>query len=92
MTQTKSATDAIETRNPHPALRSFQASGLAYVRFALRSPEHMLVMFDWPLAPDRYPELSAASTRAFSVGWLLSWKPRSAREACQGAIRWHSRA
>ena len=53
--------------NPNPALRRFQASGLAYVRFALHSPEHLLVMFDWPLAPDRYPELSAAAKRAFSV-------------------------
>jgi AcrR family transcriptional regulator len=54
-------------RGPDPALRRFQASGLAYVRFALRSPEHLLVMFDWPLALDRYPELSAAARRAFSV-------------------------
>lgn len=54
-------------RKPHPALRRFQASGLAYVRFALGSPEHVLVMFDWPLPGDRYPELSAASKRAFSV-------------------------
>ena len=54
-------------RNPNPALCRFQASGLAYIRFALRSPEHLLVMFDWPLAPDRYPELSAAAKRAFSV-------------------------
>jgi AcrR family transcriptional regulator len=54
-------------RDPNPALRRFQASGLAYVRFALGSPEHLQVMFDWPLDPDRYPELSAASRRAFSV-------------------------
>ncbi len=54
-------------RDPNPALRHFQASGLAYVRFALRSPEHLLVMFDWTLALDRYPELSAAAQRAFSV-------------------------
>jgi AcrR family transcriptional regulator len=58
---------ATRARNPNPALRRFQASGLAYVQFALRSPEHLLVMFDWPLAPDRYPELSAAAKRAFSV-------------------------
>ena len=58
---------ATRARNPNPALRRFQASGLAYVRFALRSPEHLLVMFDWPLALDRYPELSAAARRAFSV-------------------------
>jgi AcrR family transcriptional regulator len=58
---------ATRTRNPNPALGRFQASGLAYVRFALRSPEHLLVMFDWPLAPDRYPEPSAAAERAFSI-------------------------
>jgi AcrR family transcriptional regulator len=58
---------AARTRQPAPALRRFQASGLAYVRFALGSPEHLLVMFDWPLTPDRYPELSAASNRAASV-------------------------
>jgi len=58
---------ATRATKPHPALRRFQAAGLAYVRFALRSPEHLLVMFDWPLAADRYPELSAASKRAFSI-------------------------
>jgi AcrR family transcriptional regulator len=52
---------------PNPALRRFLDSGKAYVRFALRSPEHLLVMFDWPLVPDRYPELSAAAQRAFSI-------------------------
>jgi AcrR family transcriptional regulator len=58
---------ATRAGGPNPALRRFQASGLAYVRFAVRSPEHLLVMFDWPLAPDRYPELSAAAKRAFSI-------------------------
>ena len=58
---------ATRAHNPNPALGRFQASGLAYVRFTLRSPEHLLVMFDWPLAPERYPELSAAAKRAFSV-------------------------
>lgn len=58
---------ATRTRKPNAALRRFQASGLAYVRFALRSPEHLLVMFDWPLPPDRYTELSAASEHAFSA-------------------------
>ncbi|HXP86897.1 MAG TPA: TetR/AcrR family transcriptional regulator [Bryobacteraceae bacterium] len=55
------------TSTPTPALRRFQDSGLAYIRFALSAPEHLLVMFDWPLATDRYPELSAAAKRAFSV-------------------------
>ncbi len=54
-------------RHPKPALRRLQASGLAYVRFALEWPEHILVMFDWPLDLDRYPELSANAKRAFAV-------------------------
>jgi AcrR family transcriptional regulator len=54
-------------RKPHPALRRFQAAGVVYVRFALGSPEHLLVMFDWPLCLDHYPELSAAAKRAFGV-------------------------
>jgi len=58
---------ATRARVPNPALRRFQASGLAYVRFALHSPEHLLVMFDWPLALDQYTELAAASKRAFAV-------------------------
>jgi len=58
---------AARARIPNPALRRLQASGLAYVRFALRSPEHLLVMFDWPLVLDRYPELFAAAKRTFSV-------------------------
>jgi AcrR family transcriptional regulator len=58
---------ASRIREPKPALRRLQASGLAYVRFALQSPEHILVMFDWPLDLDRYPELSATAKRAFAV-------------------------
>ncbi len=33
----------------------------------LHAPEHLQVMFDWPLDLDRYADLSAAATRAFSV-------------------------
>jgi len=50
-----------------PALERFQASGLAYVRFALNAPEHLLVMFDWPLTPAHYPNLAASAERAFSI-------------------------
>lgn len=49
------------------ALRRLHAAGLGYIRFALHSPEHMVVMFDWPLAFDRYPELATAARRAFSI-------------------------
>ena len=50
-----------------PGLRRLQMSGVAYVKFALQSREHLLVMFDWPLAMDRYPALAAAGARAFSI-------------------------
>src|SRR5271165_218770 len=36
-------------RNPGPALHRLHSAGRAYVQFALHSPEHLLVMFDWPL-------------------------------------------
>lgn len=62
-----SATEARGVAEERPALRRFKASGLAYVRFALRSPEHLLVMFDWPLPLNRYPDLEAAAARAFSI-------------------------
>src|SRR6476469_2011037 len=41
---------ATRASHPNPALRRFHASGLGYIRFALHAPEHLLVMFDWPLA------------------------------------------
>lgn len=62
-----SATDTRGATEERAALRRFQASGLAYVRFALRSPEHLLVMFDWPLHMNRYRGLEAAAGRAFSI-------------------------
>ncbi|HMD50800.1 MAG TPA: TetR/AcrR family transcriptional regulator [Bryobacteraceae bacterium] len=66
-------------RGPNPALRRFHASGLAYIRFALHSPEHLQVMFDWPLPIDRYPELSAAAQRAFSI--LVEYVEAAQQEA-----------
>jgi AcrR family transcriptional regulator len=56
-----------EPEGPNPALRRFLASGVAYVRFGLRYPEHLKVMFDWPLDLERYEELSTTAKRAFSV-------------------------
>jgi len=54
-------------KGPGTPLERLCASGLAYVRFALRSPEHLQVMFDWPLETGRHPELEAAGARAFGV-------------------------
>lgn len=49
------------------SLRRLRASGLGYVQFALRSPEHLQVMFDWPLDTRRSPALAEAGERAFSI-------------------------
>lgn len=57
-------------RRPEGPLDRLQASGVAYVQFALRYPEHLQVMFDWPIDPARYPDLEAAGGRAFGI--LLS--------------------
>ncbi len=77
--RTGSATDSGGTvAKERTALRRFQASGVAYVRFALRSPEHLLVMFDWPLPANRCPALAAAAERAFSA--LLALVQEAQRE------------
>ena len=45
--------------------RRGQATGLAYMRFALADPDGYRLMFDLPQPhPDRYPELVRASARA----------------------------
>ena len=60
----------VRRRRPGTPLERLQASGVAYVQFALRSPDHLQVMFDWPLESNHYPELEAAGARAFGI--LLS--------------------
>jgi AcrR family transcriptional regulator len=42
-------------------------SGLAYVAFALRRPEHFTVMFEAPISRRHHPELAAAGDRAFAT-------------------------
>jgi AcrR family transcriptional regulator len=42
-------------------------SGLAYVSFALRRPEHFAVMFDLPASKSQRPEYIEASTGAFAA-------------------------
>ena len=47
-------------------LGQFRAAGRAYVKFALRRPEHYAVMFDrMPEEPDPYPQRTQAAERAF---------------------------
>jgi AcrR family transcriptional regulator len=42
-------------------------AGFAYIRFALRRPEHFTVMFDAPLSEQRHVDASPAAKEAFST-------------------------
>jgi AcrR family transcriptional regulator len=56
----------------HPsALERLRRSGLAYISFAVRRPEHFTVMFDTPLNQRDDPECAKAGEEAFST--LLSF-------------------
>jgi AcrR family transcriptional regulator len=51
---------------PQPtSLERFKHSGLAYVTFALRRPEHFCVMFDAPIPELEYPECADAGHECF---------------------------
>ena len=54
------------------ALDRLKHSGLAYVSFALRRPEHFTVMFDVPASKSQYPECAEAGEQAFGalVGFI----------------------
>ncbi len=57
----------IAAAEPHP-LRQLEASGCAYVRYALAKPQHYRVMFGGCQGPPgRYPELAAAGQASFMV-------------------------
>lgn len=45
----------------------FRLCGRGYLSFALRWPQHFLVMFDLPSARDKYPEYAAAGEEAFAT-------------------------
>lgn len=49
------------------ALDRLKRSGLAYVAFALRRPEHFTVMFDTPFSSADYPECAEAAEEAFGT-------------------------
>ncbi|HXX37801.1 MAG TPA: TetR/AcrR family transcriptional regulator [bacterium] len=49
------------------ALDRLQRSGLAYVVFALRRPEHFAIMFDTPFPTADYPEGAEAGKEAFET-------------------------
>jgi AcrR family transcriptional regulator len=48
-------------------LRRLKHSGVAYVTFALRRPEHFTVMFDAPSSKRKHPDSAQAAEQAFST-------------------------
>jgi AcrR family transcriptional regulator len=60
------------------ALDRLKHSGLAYVSFALRRPEHFTVMFDVPASKTHYPECNAEGEQAF--GTLVAFIEAAQRE------------
>jgi AcrR family transcriptional regulator len=56
------------------ALDRLKHSGLAYVSFALRRPEHFTVMFDVPASKTEYPDCAEAGEESFGtlVGFVAA--------------------
>jgi AcrR family transcriptional regulator len=52
---------------PLNALEKLKQSGLAYVAFAVRRPEHFTVMFDAPVVTSKDPEYAQAPQEAFNT-------------------------
>jgi len=48
-------------------LERFRLCGRGYISFALRWPQHFLVMFDLPSGRDKYPEYAGAGEEAFAT-------------------------
>jgi AcrR family transcriptional regulator len=65
-------------------------SGLAYVSFALRRPEHFTVMFDLPVSRRQHPEYTEASKGAFAS--LLGFVEDCQAEGQLPSGRSHERA
>jgi|SRR5579871_1265753 len=61
-----SEVDGAATQHPHEPARQLADAGWAYVRFALREPQHFQVMFGRSAPPQAtHPHLLAAGQRAF---------------------------
>jgi AcrR family transcriptional regulator len=60
------------------ALDRLKQSGMAYVDFAIRRPEHFTVMFDAPVIASKDPEYLQASQEAFNT--LVNYVRRSQEE------------
>jgi AcrR family transcriptional regulator len=62
----------------------FRLCGRGYVSFALRWPQHFLVMFDLPLSRDKYPEYAKAGDEAFATLLALIVKCQEAGVLSRG--------
>jgi AcrR family transcriptional regulator len=49
------------------AVERLRLAGLGYVKFALSSPQHIVVMFETPTSQELRPEYAAAARRAFQT-------------------------
>lgn len=56
-----------QSNTPPQAIDKLKQSGLAYVAFAVRRPEHFTVMFDAPVNKCKDPEYTRASQEAFNT-------------------------
>ena len=63
-----------EAESQTTALGGLKHSGLAYISFALRRPEHFTVMFDVPASVTEYPDCAEAGEQAFGtlVNFIVS--------------------
>lgn len=62
------------------AFDRLKRSGLAYVTFALRRPEHFTIMFDAPISTTTHPDAAQAARQAFAT-------LKSLVEGCHGEDR-----
>lgn len=56
-----------EAKSQLSAAAKLKSAGQAYIGFALRRPQHFVVMFDFVLPKERYPEFFAAAEQAYST-------------------------
>ncbi len=64
---TQAMLDEAALKSNRDALYRLRGAGLAYVKFALRRPEHFAVMFDAPIAKVDDPEAGEVPKRAFDT-------------------------
>jgi AcrR family transcriptional regulator len=65
--QELTAAMAAAAKEQADALNRLKYAGLAYIRFALRRPEHFTVMFEAPFSEQQHPDAARAAKEAFST-------------------------